>query len=437
MSSAHKLFLKLPKVLRKVITIYLEYIWLLRTKKKLSEVEKIHFAQLSNIQSGYLKDVQNETSNRKARILFYHINGLSFGGTEKFLQIIAKHLNPEKYEVWFMAGPQDEKKSRRTYINMPHIHIVDFTYDSVDKHLPYIVHGSTPDIAEVILNNKIELIVTATPGHTVSPINLVRNIPIININIFGSFIIQKNIKKIIGLSHEVVARSSLVANPDIHEVMYIPSETPPDMSVQAKEMRSTFGILDSDFVFGRIGRPSDDIFDPIALNAFALLQQTFPEASEHCHYIIMAPSPLMIKKVKEENIKNVHFLDPSSREEDVFAFHQAIDTLAHARLDGETCGLNIAESMLCSKPILTHTSHVWNAHLEYLDESFARIAKKDDSAAYMQNMHEFYTIYTEKPEIWAHMSRAAQDRARSLFLIESSITRFETFILEVLDDAQK
>ena len=73
-------------------------------------------------------------------------------------------------------------------------------------------------------------------------------------------------------------------------------------------------------------------------------------------------------------------------------------------------------------------------NLEYLDNSFARIAKKDDIKTYMQYMLEYHTIYSTNKNIWSHMCKAAQDRARALFLIELSITRFETYILDVLNE---
>jgi glycosyltransferase involved in cell wall biosynthesis len=262
------------------------------------------------------------------------------------------------------------------------------------------------------------------------PINLITTVPIININIFGSFTVQENIKKIIGLSHEVIDRSCLVAKRNKHEVMYIPSERPPQIPELAQKVRSKFNISATDFVFGRIGRPVDDIFDPIALNAFAFLQKTYPEVAKYCHYIIMAPSLRMKEKVIGENIKNVHFLDPSPNEHDVFAFHQSINCLAHARLDGETCGLNITESMLCGNPILTHTSHIWNAHLEYLLPTFSRVAKKDDYQSYAQHMKEFYSIFKSDINKWKEMRQASKKQAEKLFLIESNIDRFEKYIKE-------
>ncbi|WP_434127529.1 hypothetical protein, partial [Enterococcus faecium] len=42
--------------------------------------------------------------------------------------------------------------------------------------------------------------------------------------------------------------------------------------------------------------------------ALAYVQKNNPEECAHIHFIIMAPAPAMIKKVKDEQIKNVHSL---------------------------------------------------------------------------------------------------------------------------------
>lgn len=45
----------------------------------------------------------------KKRVLIYGISALSFGGTEKNLQIIAKYLDKEAYDVYFMYGTKPRK----------------------------------------------------------------------------------------------------------------------------------------------------------------------------------------------------------------------------------------------------------------------------------------------------------------------------------------
>ena len=127
--------------------------------------------------------------------------------------------------------------------------------------------------------------------------------------------------------------------------------------------------------------------------------------------------------MRERAIPNVHFLEPSPKEEDVWTFHNAIDVLAHYRRDGETQGLNINEAMLARKPIITHKSKHWNAHLEYLDESFSFIAEMDNSDQYAEFMN-FFALYENKDRI-KEMGNLARDKAIKLFLPEESIGKIE------------
>src|SRR5689334_12661191 len=56
---------------------------------------------------------KNTKYHVKKKILFYHISGLSFGGTEKALQIIAKHIDKEKYDVFFMYSSKPRTGSAK------------------------------------------------------------------------------------------------------------------------------------------------------------------------------------------------------------------------------------------------------------------------------------------------------------------------------------
>ncbi|MDO8575682.1 MAG: hypothetical protein Q7R78_03215, partial [bacterium] len=359
----------------------------------------------------------------------YHISGLSFGGTEKFLQIVAKFLNKEKYEVFFMYSSKkrnnstNENDGRIEYLKEKGVNLIDFEFDSFEKKYPYYFKNMTPNITDVINDNNIDLLVTATDGHTEFPINMIRDIPIVLINIFGAPNLQKNIIKNVCISKEVASKIRGIVPQKKIGVIYIPSEEPAKEALElGKKLRNDFNIKETDLVFGRIGRADDTIFDPIGINAFKLTVMKYPNS----HYIIMSPPPILVELVNKERIHNVHFLPPSSRELDIWTFHNAIDVLAHFRKDGESCGLNIAESMLCSKPIISHKSMIWNAHLEYLASDFSRIADVDNIDQYAGYMEEMLNL--KKCSKLELMGAKAKDVAQGLFLINNSIHKFENII---------
>lgn len=374
------------------------------------------------------RDLCSATASKK-NILFYHISGLSFAGTEKFLQILAKHLDKEKYNVYYMYSSKPRRTTgelrldgRLSYLK-DFVHLIEFDYSTMSDSYPYIVHDMNPSILEVIKTYSIDIVFSAGAGYAEFPLNIIKDIPIIMINIFGSANVQKNIVSNICISHEVERKIAHIVPESKRSVMYIQSEKPSASYVSlGASIRERFGINKDEIVFGRIGRPDDSIFDPIGINAFELLAR---ERSD-VHYIIMSPPPIVRNIVKERNIPKVHFIEPSSKEEDVWAFHYALDALAHFRLDGESFGLNIAESMIAGNPIVTHTSHIWNAHLEYLKPEFSFVSKKDDVLGYKNSLQAICKAKEDGSIL--RMREKSKEEGLRLFVIDNTIGQIEKII---------
>lgn len=364
--------------------------------------------------------------NKKLRILFYQLSGLCFGGTEKFLQIIAKHIDKEKNEIYFMYS-KTKGEGRKPYLENQNVTFISFEQDMRETTYPFYIKKMSPLLSEIVRQNNIDLIITAGSGYSEYPINTIKHIPIIMLNIFGSPSMQKNIVKHIAISKEVKKKIIPLIPEEKTEVMYIPVEQPPTSSASTGQaLRETMGFSNDDFVFGRIGRNSNDIFDPIGIEAFKIVVAKYP----HTKYLIQSPPPILVEKVKRENIPNVYFLEPTSDEEKIWAFHFAIDALAHFRLDGESCGLNIIEAMTAGKPIISHKSSIWNAHLEYLDPAFSLIAEKDNIEQYAAHMNRM--IEAKKNGSISLMNTAATNKAVELFLIKNNIARFESWIKNIV-----
>jgi glycosyltransferase involved in cell wall biosynthesis len=402
------IFYKLPKILRRSIVWLIEFFALMAVYAK----------------DGRVAPTKHQKSG-KTNVLIYHIDALSFGGTEKNLQMIAKYLDKATYNVFLLHGTKTEK-NRAAYLDGAGVEILNFSHENTGRAWPYYFTSMNPALEQIVQDKNIDCIITATPGQTIYPFIKIRNIPIILINIFGSFSMQKNIVMNLCVSNAVQSLAERVVNKKKLMVQYNPSEKPLWNKEEAKTIRESFGIADSDLVFGRIGRADNSIFDPIGLLGFEAAVRIHPDI----HYIIMSPAEAAKKLVEDRSIPNVHFLAPSYLEEDVWAFHQAIDVLAHFRKDGESCGLNIIESMLVGNPILTHKSSIWNAHLEYLDDSFSRYAEIDDYNQYGENIAQFRTLH-ETGELKI-MGERAKEKAEKLFLIENTINLYQNIIDEAV-----
>ena len=365
-----------------------------------------------------------ERTDSKKNLLIYHTQGLGFGGTEKILQILANNLC-EEFNVYFLYSNIHNKESRKNFINQ-RVNLIQFAYSHIDKQTPYYMSGMSPFIKEIISDKNIDMIISAGAGDTYYPINTISEVPIILINIFGTPNLQKNIVSNIFISETVKKYSEKFTGPrESNQALWIPTSTPPiDSKERGTEIRKSFNIKDTDFVFGRIGRNSDSIFDPIGINAFKEIVKTNPSA----HYIIMSAPPILEKIVSDEKIPNVHFLDPSADENDIWGFHYSIDALAHFRYDGETFGLNIAESMYAGNPILSHKSHIWNAHLEYLNDSFSRVSEVGDVNSYANNMIEFINIKQHNIKNWVKMKEIAERTALQNFSEKKYAEKINTVI---------
>jgi glycosyltransferase involved in cell wall biosynthesis len=371
-------------------------------------------------------DYAASTHSGKTRVLFYDPRGLSFPGTQKSLQILAKHLNKNQFEVFFMYSSQLGEE-RKLYMENSGVTLINFSFSSIDRTFPYAIRDMQPHIFEIVRDHSIDVLVAAGSGYPEFPVANVTKLPIVYIQVFGSVNPQKNIVDYLFISPYL---KNLVA-PSLPgrkvESFYIQSEQPASEAAEwGRELRTKLSIPETAIVFGRIGRPDNNIFDPIGLLAFEQVVKKYPSI----HYIIMAPPPAAVDLVKSKNIPHVHFLPPSGDEHDIWSFHYAIDVMAHFRKDGETQGLNINESMLASRPIISHKSTVWNAHVEYLEPSFSYVAEIDDVNGYAGFM-EIFAQDTLKQKIQA-MGKLAQQKAEQSFIVDNNIEKFEEILKQAV-----
>lgn len=337
---------------------------------------------------------QNKSNKKQIQnILIYHVNGLSHSGTEKNLQLIANGLL-DKYSVFFMYSDKTADKSRRDSLDT-RINLIPFSYEINEIKVPHRLHDMRPHIKEVISEKNIDLIITASPGYAHYPWNIITEIPIILSNVFGAPSLQKNIATHIFMSETVLKHAEAwTGKRKNHTTQFLPiGKTPPNnVRDLGLKLRTKIGIPESDFVFGRIGRDSDAIFDPIGIRAWQSIAEKYPEV----HFLIMSPPDILKNIVANEKIPRVHFIPPSGDEKDIWSFHGALDAMAHFRKDGETSGVAIAESLTVGNPIITHRSTIWNAHLEYLTQDCARVANIDSIEEYAAYMEELILLRDRK-----------------------------------------
>lgn len=376
-----------------------------------------------------LKRLFDRPKKAKKRVLFFHRYALGYDGTASLMQIFARHLDKKKYQVYIMYSDKAEPGSgvslatdaRLKYVEDGKVFPVPFEYGKVEQSQPHFISGMSPNIYRVIKTFDIDLLVAAGAGHAEFPFSAVRDIPIIFFNIFGQPNTQKNIKYHLCISKEVAGKLSPVVPKEKVKVCYVPTEGPINMAEEGKRIRQSLGIPEKDIVFGRIGRNSDAIFDPIGIEAFKRVVNEYPKI----HYLIVGAPPVLTEMHKRENIPNLHFLPEMGTKEGLWAFYYAIDVLAHFRKDGESFGLNIVEAMYAERPVISHKSRIWNAHLEYLDPSFSFVAEIDNIDQYALAM-EFFAADERKEKI--HKMGKAAGKKAEMFHIKNFSPMFEELV---------
>lgn len=318
------------------------------------------------------------SQDSRYNVLFVHATGLYYGSTEKLLQCIAKHLDERKFNVFFLYSDKKTGSPRRAYLEGS-VHLIHFDYDYREEHEPFTLVGMKPYILDVIEENRIHCVFLDIFANYQFPVCVIPStIPIVAVSPFGNWCSNGNVVKTY-CSGERGKYGAERAGAKNAEVFFNPLNGPPEQYAHKPP-------VDDTVVFGRIGRPDNNIFDPISILAFKRLEQIY---GDRVRYDVVAPPPAMVELAKSLGVKNVRFRDPITDDEALARFYYDIDVLAHARKDGETLGVAIAEAMIAGNPIITHRSHYNNTHLTFLEESFARWCEPDDVEAYFRNMRWF------------------------------------------------
>lgn len=308
--------------------------------------------------------------SKKIRIAFIKYGGLTTGGSEKLLQIIAANLPKTRFDVTYFYSdmvPNDYQilipstdSHRKEYMENKGVKLIKFTLKKIDHTSPFLNWIDT-DFWSYFNENDFDIIQTCRAGHKEFPFVKMRKKPIIDIIALSAGVDnQYNVARVLHLCSWSLEswvkrggdrlRTRLVSLP-----IEIEGDKGHDLKSELK--------LEGKFVFGMHQRNSDDIFSSIPLEAYAEIE------NETTAFILMGGSYLYRDQVKKLNIKNVIFLDQTGDSEKIFSFLKTLDVYAHGRKDGEVNSQAIAEALYCGLPIISHVSSINNGHIECIGKA--------------------------------------------------------------------
>jgi glycosyltransferase involved in cell wall biosynthesis len=144
-----------------------------------------------------------------------------------------------------------------------------------------------------------------------------------------------------------------------HHVVRNPIEAP----YSTENLREELEIPQDAFVFGRIGRDDDNIYDATNITAYSKVE------TPDTFFVVVNASNRCRSDIKRLGIKNAKFIDRTTSEVRLSCFYNTIDVLAHARKDGECNPANVWEAAAHRKPVISHYGNRYAGHLETIQNS--------------------------------------------------------------------
>lgn len=348
------------------------------------------------------------------------------GGSEKFLQTVLANLPKDKFDVdayYTNAAPYlgsdwvhpDNNPENLEYLRKNGVNLFPVHVDNKDIRQPNHPWVGT-NFYDIFDESKYDVLVTVRAGHRESPTCELTSKPIIEIVTLPNMADnQSNIFKSVHIS-EFQKQSWIQAggNPAKATVIPLISET---IKQSGEDLKTELKIPENDFVFGFHQREDDGIFSPISLEAYKNVM------TDSTWFVIMGGSKLYSRFAEANGLKNFVQLPFSGDESVKDKFLATLDVYAHARKDGETFGLAIAEAMSYGLPILSHAAPAMG-HVETIGDAGFVCKTIEEYSSYMKMLSEQHT--NEFHNAYSSLARKAKERFDSEYSVKSMIKKFVT-----------
>ncbi len=335
------------------------------------------------------------------RVLMFH-DGIFLkvnGSLERLLRDMMSHLLDNGFAVQAVSSKKAVEDVPVHFSSHPNFSLATFDAQPRRQTMPFDFPGMAPELNEILDAYDPDCILATVWAEYQFPIvNIPRKYPLFLISPFGHYCSNGNVRSVMVsgaqntkfLNKRGIPQAKPLFNPIKAPTTYI--KTPRKSGV---------------VTFCRTGRGDDDIFDPISLRAFAKIEQKY---GDRVLFRYVNASPRALALAKELGLKRVKFeswLTPAQLSD---LYHDS-DVFLHARYDGETGGIAIAEAMLHGCSVVTHVSHHHNDHLVLIAEPSGRVAPSDDVDAYAAHIEWFITHHDD---VAAH-SKHAREKSKSLY----------------------
>ena len=307
----------------------------------------------------------------KSKIAFIHPSGLTLGGTERWLQMIAANLPKEEFEIdyFYSSGHSLVNHFGKSLPNQNVAYVdssrVEYLKNNGVRLMPFKLLGrkvNSRDLKwidtnfwDVFDSSKYELIQTAKAGRWY-PYYKLKNLIVEFVSLVCSPDLSPNIAHSIHLSNwqrqKWISQRpyGIPADALLKKSSIIP--IPTNLPNTNSDFRKELNIPTDSIVCGFHQRNDENIFSKIPLKAFSRV------FNHNLSFIILGGANKYRDQAKKLGLKNVYFLEHTGDENTIAKFLNTLDIYTHGRNDGETFGTIFAEAMSFRLPCISHYSFI-------------------------------------------------------------------------------
>jgi glycosyltransferase involved in cell wall biosynthesis len=319
--------------------------------------------------------------------VLHYLRHLGLGGTEKTCQLFFEHASKD-FEVAVVfeetgCHPRLDEFWKSSQVCGGRLFKINSYLDGpqgkpYSHDLQHVVDNIKPDIVHVYRSGYHEF---PSPGFHVKVPHFVET------NVFGFYDANPKISKSLFMSNWLMNSTvkKLGFKPDRFDFVNNPVEMPctNDELEIAKRWKA-----DGAIVVGRCGRPDNGIYNAVSVDAVRLLRMQ----GYDIRFLVVAPPSNMIDDLARHDIP-FYVIEPTTSPLVLSTFYNSVDIYTHARADGETFGVNIAEAMIHGKPVITHIATpsvpgmgVFQSQTELVDSDKTGFVVENNPAVYAMEL---------------------------------------------------
>ncbi len=362
------------------------------------------------------------------RIAFVKFGGLSAGGTERWLQLMASNLPQDEFQVdYYYCGTApyigsdyrhaDTDPDRLAYMKESGIRLIEFKVGAKDITKPTHDWVDT-NFWQLFDESQYDFVQTAKAGPKEYPYYLIKKPVVEFVTLSAGVDFSRNIAWTIHLSQWQQAQWGRSGGNLLRSsVIPIPANPP----VSTFNLRPELGIPANALVAGFHQRPDDNIASPIPLNAFKA------SPSENSWFVLMGGGESYRRQARELGLERVRFIPASANGERISMFLNTLDVFVHGRKDGETFGTVFAEAMMHGKPCLSHRSGIADAHAETMGPG-GFFAKNENEYA------RFLSDLLADPNLRENLGRKGKEHAERYYSLAGCVSQLTFLYRQLLSD---